>query len=146
MKPPSAMVVVDSNIIISDVLSQKIRRALFWMSKNRILLLTQSALDEVRRVQARLLNNEIDQLRLQEVLSSVTIIDDAQFDHDLPLAAKTLAQAVASKNGSVRDAHILACAWEYHADIWSHDRDFAGTGWPSWSTANLRDYIMDEMP
>jgi hypothetical protein len=28
--------------------------------------------------------------------------------------------------------------WLAEADIWSHDRDFAGTGWPSWSTANLR--------
>lgn len=41
-------------------------------------------------------------------------------------------------NGSVRDAHILALAWTLDADIWSHDRDFAGTGWPSWSNGNLR--------
>ncbi|NJO22570.1 MAG: hypothetical protein HC868_06015 [Sphingomonadales bacterium] len=48
-----------------------------------------------------------------------------------------LRDAVASRNGSVKDGHILACAWAFDADIWSHDRDFAGTGVASWSTANL---------
>jgi hypothetical protein len=46
--------------------------------------------------------------------------------------------APASRNGSSSDAHVLALAWLAEADIWSHDRDFAGTGWPSWSSANLR--------
>ncbi|AOO81905.1 hypothetical protein [Bosea vaviloviae] len=27
---------------------------------------------------------------------------------------------------------------------WSHDRDFAGTGWPSWSSANLRAALVRE--
>jgi predicted nucleic acid-binding protein len=52
-------------------------------------------------------------------------------------AARMLKNAVASRNGSPADAHLLAVAWIYKADIWSHDRDFAGTGWPSWSSANL---------
>jgi predicted nucleic acid-binding protein len=37
----------------------------------------------------------------------------------------------------VRDAHVLALAWSAGADIWSADRDFAGTGVASWSTLNL---------
>jgi predicted nucleic acid-binding protein len=53
-------------------------------------------------------------------------------------AALVLQLAPASRNGSMRDAHILALAWSLDADIWSHDRDFAGSGWPSWSNANLR--------
>jgi predicted nucleic acid-binding protein len=48
-----------------------------------------------------------------------------------------LRNAPASRNGSVTDAHLLALAWTLDADLWSHDRDFAGTGWPSWSTSNL---------
>lgn len=55
----------------------------------------------------------------------------------MPEAVVALRNAPASRNGSVTDAHILALAWAYEADIWSHDRDFAGTGWPSWSSANL---------
>lgn len=52
-------------------------------------------------------------------------------------AARVLTKAVASRNGSTADAHLLACAWTFDADLWSHDRDFAGTGWASWSNANL---------
>lgn len=37
-------------------------------------------------------------------------------------------------------------AWLYDADIWSHGRDFAGTGWPSWSNANLAAALADEAP
>jgi predicted nucleic acid-binding protein len=56
---------------------------------------------------------------------------------DLEEAQTVLRNAAASKNGSTNDAHVLALAWTVDADLWSHDRDFAGTGWPSWSTANL---------
>jgi predicted nucleic acid-binding protein len=55
----------------------------------------------------------------------------------VPEAVRVLTEAVASRNGSTSDAYLLACAWLLDADIWSHDRDFAGTGWPSWSNANL---------
>jgi predicted nucleic acid-binding protein len=44
---------------------------------------------------------------------------------------------VASRNGSVKDAHVLALAWSVEADIWTTDRDFAGTGIATWSTPNL---------
>ena len=52
-------------------------------------------------------------------------------------AAIALADAVASRNGSVDDAHLLALAWSVDADIWTTDRDFAGAGVASWSTPNL---------
>lgn len=52
-------------------------------------------------------------------------------------AEACLRDAVASRNGSTDDAHVLACAWAFDADIWSLDRDFAGTGVASWSTINL---------
>jgi predicted nucleic acid-binding protein len=32
---------------------------------------------------------------------------------------------------------LLALAWSLDADIWTTDRDFAGTGVASWSTPNL---------
>ena len=34
-------------------------------------------------------------------------------------------------------AHVLALAWSVDADVWTTDRDFAGTGIATWSTANL---------
>jgi predicted nucleic acid-binding protein len=45
-----------------------------------------------------------------------------------------LRDAVASRNGSTGDAHVLALAWSVDADIWTTDRDFAGTGTATWST------------
>ena len=53
------------------------------------------------------------------------------------LAKLALRDAVASRNGSTRDAHVLALAWSADADIWTTDRDFAGTGVATWSTPNL---------
>lgn len=67
-----------------------------------------------------------------------------RYNYLLAEATDVLRNAVASRNGSVNDAHILALAWTYDADIWSHDRDFAGTGWPSWSSANLAAALAEE--
>ncbi len=66
------------------------------------------------------------------------------YDVSLASAADVLLNAPASRNGSVKDAHVLALAWTYESDIWTHDRDFAGTGWPSWSSANLVAALSDE--
>ncbi len=58
----------------------------------------------------------------------------------LPLLKQSeivLTEAVQSRNGSARDAHMLALAWSLDADIWTTDRDFAGTGVATWSTPNL---------
>lgn len=71
-----------------------------------------------------------------ESLLKITLAKSSDSDV-LEAAAHMLKNAVASRNGSPADAHLLAVAWTYDADIWSHDRDFAGTGWPSWSSANL---------
>jgi predicted nucleic acid-binding protein len=75
---------------------------------------------------------------LEALLDLVTIISSEDVGTtDLEDAQIALRNAVASKNCSTNDAHLLALAWTVDADLWSHDRDFAGTGWPSWSTANL---------
>jgi hypothetical protein len=55
----------------------------------------------------------------------------------LPRAEIALRDAVPSRNGSITDAHVLALAWSIDADMWTADRDFAGTGVASWSTPNL---------
>lgn len=76
-------------------------------------------------------------------LRIISIVEEAEYGRRLEEAAVTLRLAVASRNASPRDAHILALAWALDADIWSHDRDFAGTGWPSWSSVNLRAALAD---
>lgn len=75
--------------------------------------------------------------QLDAFLATIHIVPADQYTNDMPLAEEVLRNAVASRNAKGRDAHVLSLAWELEADIWSHDRDFAGTGWPSWSSANL---------
>jgi predicted nucleic acid-binding protein len=72
------------------------------------------------------------------LLDVITVVDEELYANRLEQASEVLRLAVASRNGSTKDAHLLALAWALDADIWSHDRDFAGAGWPSWSNANLR--------
>jgi predicted nucleic acid-binding protein len=75
---------------------------------------------------------------LSDLFQFIIVVEEQDYAVHLEPAAEVLRTAVASRNGSVKDAHILALAWAVDGDIWSHDRDFAGTGWPSWSSANLR--------
>jgi hypothetical protein len=56
---------------------------------------------------------------------------------------KTLRDAAASRNGSIRHAHVLALARSVEGDIWPSDRDFAGTGVATWSTPNLMRGLVD---
>jgi predicted nucleic acid-binding protein len=62
------------------------------------------------------------------VASLVPVLSDSE---------TALKNSVPSHNGSTRDAHLLALAWSAGADIWTHDRDFAGAGVATWSTTNL---------
>ena len=74
---------------------------------------------------------------MADLLGQLDVRPSTLYAARLPLAETVLRNAVASRNASVSDAHVLALAWIADADIWSHDRDFAGTGWRSWSSANL---------
>ena len=71
------------------------------------------------------------------LLAEMTVIPVAALTPVLAESEIALKDAVASRNGSIRDAHVLALARSVEADIWTTDRDFAGTGVASWSTPNL---------
>lgn len=102
---------------------------------------------EVKHVLSRLAPDEPALMEIaDEILGSIDVVAQERYGNGLSTAEHWLRNAVASRNGSTSDAHILALAWTYDADIWSHDRDFAGTGWPSWSTANLAAALADEAP
>jgi len=138
MREPSETLVVDANIILSAVLGFRSRPLLEQISARRALVISSEASLEVRHVLSRLDPDASVLIEIaNEILEAIEVIETARYDDNLTSAERGLRQAVASRNGSVNDAHILALAWTYDADIWSHDRDFAGTGWPSWSSANL---------
>jgi predicted nucleic acid-binding protein len=127
--------VVDAAILISALIGRS-AGALLDVGKSVRLATTDRALIEVsRRIGLGL--NRPDLLPMLDTL--VADFDVVAVEALGPLfeAAVVLREAVASRNGSTDDAHILALAWEVGADIWSHDRDFAGTGVATWSTVNL---------
>ena len=74
---------------------------------------------------------------LDALIAEVTVVPVAALADHLGQSEIALRDAVASRNGSIRDAHVLALAWSVDADIWTTDRDFAGTGVATWSTPNL---------
>jgi predicted nucleic acid-binding protein len=74
---------------------------------------------------------------IDELLAQMTVVLVAALTPVLAESEIALKVAAASRNGSIRDAHVLALARCVEADVWSTDRDFAGTGVASWSTPNL---------
>lgn len=139
MRPPSAILVVDANIVLSCALGLRGGDVLAVVARHRLLAISQRAVDEIDKVAMRLVEDGYPTaLFAPKLVDDLKIIAETEYSRLIPEAAKTLMLAPASRNGSSADAHVLALGWLAEADIWSHDRDFAGTGWPSWSTANLR--------
>ena len=137
-RAPSSVLVVDANIILSVVLGRRSRPVFEQVIAERTVVISTRAAEEVRGVlrHAAGLSGEVAR-HAEALLSGIVVVDEAVYADLAVAACRVLEVAVASRNGSTADAHLLACAWAFDADIWSHDRDFAGTGWPSWSNANL---------
>ena len=131
--------VIDANIILSVALGLRARPVFEAVLAWRPLLTSARARDEALGRAASLRERAGEAVEIvSSLLGIITVIDDILYADRLEQAAEVLRLAADSRNGSTKDAHILALAWTLDADIWSHDRDFAGTGWPSWSSANLR--------
>ncbi|MEJ0066100.1 MAG: PIN domain-containing protein [Caulobacteraceae bacterium] len=131
---PSALA-VDASILISALLGTS-AEVVFTLADQASLLTTQRAVEEAsRRTELGLRRPDLLPA-LDELASIIEVIPvtDAEL---LAEAEVALRDATPSRNGSVRDAHLLALAWDANADIWSHDRDFCGTGVAIWSTLNL---------
>jgi predicted nucleic acid-binding protein len=139
---PTPSLVIDTNIVLSAVLGVRSAQTMSRAGARRILVCSLEAASEARLVITKIAAAKSE--RLERILTTIEIIEPAKYAMNLQAARKSLLAAPASRNGSTRDAHILALAWTYDADIWSHDRDFAGTGWPSWSSANLAAALSEE--
>jgi len=144
-RSPSPALVVDSNIILSVAFGLRSRSIFKQVATSRGLLTSARAREEVLGTAAHVGGAEAVEIAAP-LLDAMTVVDADLYEGHLAAASAVLRHAVASRNGSMKDAHILALAWAFDADIWSHDRDFAGTGWPSWSNANLRASLEREAP
>ena len=136
MRQPAGALVVDASILVASVLGRT-SAILAHAAERRRLVVTDRAIEEsLRRIELGL-KAPLLIPALHSVVTSMNVMPSSEFENMIALAKITLANAVASRNGSTTDAHILACAWVTNADIWSYDRDFAGTGVATWSTVNL---------
>ena len=111
--------------------------AVLAAARAAVLVTTDRAVAETRRrIEFGLKRPELQPI-VDALVAEMTIVPTAALSALLPQAEIALADAAASRNGSIGDAHLLALAWSVDADIWTTDRDFAGTGVASWSTPNL---------
>ena len=111
--------------------------AVLAAARSTVLVTTDRAVAETRRrIDFGLKRPELHPI-VDGLVAEMTVVPLAALSAFLPQAVITLTDAVASRNGSIDDAHLLALAWSIDADIWTTDRDFAGTGVATWSTPNL---------
>jgi predicted nucleic acid-binding protein len=136
VRTPSPALVVDAAILVAAARGRS-SAAVKKAAAKRLLMTTERAIQEAKR-RIELGMKRPDLLAIVDTLTeSIAVVPATDIESNLPESEHTLKEAVASRNGSTRDAHILALAWAVDADIWSSDRDFAGTGVATWSTPNL---------
>lgn len=136
MRRPTNVLIVDAAILIAAARGRS-KGAIDLATDHCALVTTDRAVQEARRrIEFGMRAPELLPA-LDDMLRDIQVVFASEFESDLPLAEIALRNAVPSRNGSARDAHILACAWRASADIWSSDQDFAGAGVASWSTPNL---------
>lgn len=136
MRSPAPVLVVDAAILVASLAGRGIG-AVIAVARTRSLVTTERAITETRRrVELGMRRPELLPT-LALVAESMDVAPTAGTADQIEEAERALKHAVSSRNGSTNDAHLIALAWATDADIWSSDRDFAGTGVASWSTANL---------
>jgi predicted nucleic acid-binding protein len=136
VRAPASALVVDAAILIAAARGRS-SGAILAAAQAASLITTDRLVAEARRridlgLKRPELNGVVDAL-----IAEMTVVPIAALSTLLPGAEIPLRDAAASRNGSIDDAHVLALAWSVDADVWTTDRDFAGTGVATWSTPNL---------
>ena len=136
MRAPTSTPVVDAAVLVAAARGRS-SGALLEAGRSASLVTTDRVVHEARRrIELGLRRPELLAI-IDGLLAEMTVIPVAALTPVLAESEIALKDAVASRNGSIRDAHVLALARSVEADIWTTDRDFAGTGVASWSTPNL---------
>jgi predicted nucleic acid-binding protein len=136
VKAVSSTLVVDAAILVSALLGRQTGAMLEAVRACRLVTTDRAVLEVSRRVELGLKRPELLSL-LDAILAEMAVVPVATLGEDVRRAEIVLRDSVPSRTGSIADAHVLALSWAVDGDIWTHDRDFAGAGVASWSTANL---------
>jgi predicted nucleic acid-binding protein len=135
LRAPSTLLVVDAAILVAAARGRS-SGAVLRANDTLHLATTERAIGEARR-RIELGMKRPDLLPILHAITELMVIAKTdELAPTIPAAETGLREAVASRNGSARDAHVLALAWTADADIWTTDSDFAGTGVATWSTPN----------
>jgi predicted nucleic acid-binding protein len=136
MRRPSATIVVDAAVLVAATRGRS-SGAVSLAARLAALVTTDRAVQEARRrIALGLKRPELLEV-LDELMMVMTTVPVVALHTLFAQSEDVLRDAVASRNGSTRDAHVLALAWNVDADVWTTDRDFAGAGVATWSTPNL---------
>jgi predicted nucleic acid-binding protein len=133
---PSRTLVLDAAVLIAAARGRS-SGAVLEVLRSAALVTTDRVVQEARRrVELGLKRPDLLGV-IDALLEDVTVVPVAALEPFLEDCEVVLRDAVSSRNGSIGDAHVMALAWSTGADIWTSDRDFAGTGVATWSTPNL---------
>jgi predicted nucleic acid-binding protein len=136
MRAPTSTLVVDAAVLVAAARGRS-SGALLEAGRSAALVTTDRVVHEARRrIELGLRRPELLAI-IDGLLAEMTVVPVAALAPLLADSEIALRDAVASRNRSIGDAHVLALARCVEADIWTTDRDFAGTGVASWSTPNL---------
>jgi predicted nucleic acid-binding protein len=136
MRAPSSTLVVDAAVLIAAARGRSFG-AVSDVARAIALVTTDRVVEEARR-RIELGLKRPDLLRVIDALTTqMVVVPVATLAPLLKESEVVLRDAVASRNGSTKDAHVVALAWSVEGDVWTTDRDFAGTGIATWSTPNL---------
>jgi len=136
MRAPSSTLVLDAAVLVAAARGRN-SGAILMAARASALVTTDRVVHEARRRIALGLKRPDLLVIVDALVAEMTVVPVAALTPILTQSEIALRDAVASRNGSIKDAHVLALAWSVEADIWTTDRDFAGSGVASWSTPNL---------
>jgi predicted nucleic acid-binding protein len=136
MRTPASALIVDAAVLVAAARGRS-SGAVLQAARAAALVTTDRAVHEARRrIGLGLKRPELLPI-IDDLVAEMTVVPVAALESVLAQGEVVLRDAVSSRNGSTADAHALALAWSVDGEIWSADRDFAGTGVASWSTPNL---------
>jgi predicted nucleic acid-binding protein len=136
MRTPAPVLVVDAAVLVAAAFGRS-ARSILEVQRRSVLVTTDRVVEEARRRIALGAKRPDLVSIVDRLVEHITVVSVEALAFLIDASELTLREAVASRNGSTRDAHVLALAWSVDADVWTTDRDFAGTGVATWSTPNL---------
>ncbi|MDR0849386.1 MAG: hypothetical protein LBN10_10205 [Propionibacteriaceae bacterium] len=141
----SRALVLDANIVIRAVLGPRVRQLLAQNHDNLLFFAPDVALADARRHLPTILTRRgIDpQLAMTHLEQVETLIQPVSADTYEPARNEALWR-ISSRDPD--DWPILATALVLDCPIWTEDRDFFGSGVPTWTTDRVELYFRNTRP